>query len=339
MTGEGTSWRPTPALLTAATVAGGLLLVAVLASAPGLVVLALPLLAITTWSVLTRPVDRPQVAQVLAPSRTAEGVVQKWSLRVEGLDGAETIHAVTSSSSQVRCEPRSGVLSDIPADGAALLSMSWVARRWGPAAVGSGSCVAWSTWSGFRCGPLAFNAVQIRVTPAIPPFASTGGAPRPAGLVGGNRSVRRGDGSEFADLRSYQQGDRLRRIHWPISARTGQLHVRTTYAELGSEVLLVLDAQDEYGDQGTDSGTSLDIGVRACSAMAAHLLQRGERVGLRVLSGISAGRIRSRGGAGQLRRILHELSGVRAGALGPRSAAMSHRIEASRGTLVVVVTP
>ncbi len=333
------TWRPTPALVTSAAVSGGLLILAVLASNPGLVVLATPLVAITIWSILTRPTSHPRVGTIRTSRQTTEGVVQQWSARIEGLEGSESVHAATRSGAQVRCDPATGVLVATPTDGSATLTMTWAARRWGLADVGTGSCVASSAWSGFRAGPLELLPVRVRVIPAVPPFAITGGAPRPAGLIGQNRSVRRGDGSEFADLRLYQHGDRLRRIHWPISARTGQLHVRTTHAELDSEILLVLDAQEEYGDSATETGTSLDVGVRACAAMSAHLLQRGERVGLRVLSSTSAGRVRSAGGAGQLRRILHELSGVRAGALGPTGTAARHRIEGSRGTLIVVVSP
>ena len=331
-------WRPTPALLTATALAAGLLVVAVLSQNAGLVVLAAPLLIISIWSVLTRPEGRPRVTGASTVPRTHEEATQTWSLRLAGLDGAEIVDATTSCSVHVDTGPASGLLRALPSGDTAELSMRWAARRWGPAEVGTGSCVAFSTWSGYRVGPLSFRASRIQVTPAIPAFTATGGAPRPAGLVGQNRSQRRGDGTEFADIRVFQSGDRLRRIHWPISARTGQLHVRTTYAELDSEILLVLDAEDEYGDPAAHAETSLDIGVRSCAAMAAHLLQRGERVGLQVLSSVRPERVRSRGGSGQLRRILHELSGVRPGALGAGSGAR-HRIHASRGTLVVVVTP
>lgn len=334
-----TPWRPTPALVTAASVACGLIVIAVMTHDPGLVVLAAPLLAITTWSLLTRPDSSPRVVSIRSTGRSTERVLYDWSLAVEGLEGAETFHAVTRSSPFVHTDPVSGVLCTQPSGGSATLSMRWSAHRWGPAEVGTGSCVAWSRWSGFRTEPLPFGATRVRVTPAVPPFTAAAGTPRPAGNIGQNRSFRRGDGSEFADLRAYQQGDRLQRIHWPISARTGRLHVRTTYAELDSEVLLVLDAQGEYGDQGIDLETSLDVGVRACAAMAGHLLQRGERVGLRVLGGGTAHLVRSRGGSGQLRRILYELSGVQAGVSGPSSSARSNRIDASRGTLIVVVTP
>ncbi|XAS77849.1 DUF58 domain-containing protein [Dermatophilaceae bacterium Sec6.4] len=334
-----TQWRPTPALITAAALAGGLLLIAVLTHEPDLVVLAAPLLIIFSWSLLERPHGHPGVATPSTSARTGEDIAQDWTLQVTDTDGAETVHAFVRSTPQVVMDPRSGVLVATPGDGQAELAMRWWSRRWGPADVGSGSCMLWSSWSGFRAGPLSFHPVRTRVTPAVPPFSATGSAPRPTGLIGANRSVRQGDGSEFADLRIFQSGDRLRRIHWPISARTGQLHVCTMYAELDSEILLVLDAEDEYGDPATPSDTSLDIGVRACAAMAAHLLHRGERVGLRVISGVTPGRLRSRGGSAQLRRILYELSGVRSAPVGRAGSAPRNRIAASRGTLIVVVTP
>ncbi len=44
-------------------------------------------------------------------------------------------------------------------------------------------------------------------------------------LIGGYRSVVRGEGIEFADARPYVPGEPWRRIHWALSARRGEPYV------------------------------------------------------------------------------------------------------------------
>ncbi|MGH8698470.1 MAG: DUF58 domain-containing protein, partial [Burkholderiales bacterium] len=47
-------------------------------------------------------------------------------------------------------------------------------------------------------------------------------------LFGGDyRSVFRGQGIEFAEVREYQQGDDFRSIDWNVSARMGHPFVKT----------------------------------------------------------------------------------------------------------------
>jgi uncharacterized protein (DUF58 family) len=69
-------------------------------------------------------------------------------------------------------------------------------------------------------------------------------------------------------------GDRLRRIHWPVSLRTGTLHVTSTYGDEDSQIVLVVDGTSDLGPrEGLDGRpTSLDLTVRAAGAMAEHYL-------------------------------------------------------------------
>src|SRR4051812_32428148 len=46
------------------------------------------------------------------------------------------------------------------------------------------------------------------------------------GLAGEHRSKRRGSSPEFADFKSYTQGDDFRRIDWNIYSRLDELFVR-----------------------------------------------------------------------------------------------------------------
>src|SRR5260221_145647 len=49
-------------------------------------------------------------------------------------------------------------------------------------------------------------------------------------LSGGYRSTFRGSGIEFSEVRAYSPGDDVRRIDWNVTARTGEVFVKT-YAE------------------------------------------------------------------------------------------------------------
>ncbi len=116
------------------------------------------------------------------------------------------------------------------------------------------------------------------------------------GLVGLHRSARNGEGNEFSGIRPFQVGDRMRRINWARSARSGELQVNATRADLDTHIALVIDASDDFGvSEGIDGlASSLDASVRAAGAIAEHYTPRGERVSLRAFGTAD----RSHGGAG-----------------------------------------
>ena len=71
---------------------------------------------------------------------------------------------------------------------------------------------------------------------------------------GGYRSVYRGRGLEFDEVRIYQPGDEVRRIDWNVTARTGALHVRQYREEREIIAWLVVD-QTASMDFGTCTAT------------------------------------------------------------------------------------
>jgi uncharacterized protein (DUF58 family) len=62
------------------------------------------------------------------------------------------------------------------------------------------------------------------------------------GLAGEHRSQRRGSSPEFADFKSYSQGDDFRRIDWNIYSRLGDLFVRLSEVTTELTVHVLLDA-------------------------------------------------------------------------------------------------
>jgi uncharacterized protein (DUF58 family) len=96
-------------------------------------------------------------------------------------------------------------------------------------------------------------------------------------FVGNQVSRTRGDGIEFADIREWSPGDRLRRINWRASARRGELWVNDQHPERNADVVLFLDT---FTDVSTGGRGTLDLTVRAATSIAHRYLRRKDRVGL-----------------------------------------------------------
>jgi uncharacterized protein (DUF58 family) len=90
-------------------------------------------------------------------------------------------------------------------------------------------------------------------------------------------SRRAGEGLEFAGVRQYSSGDRLRRVHWRTSLMRQQLYVNDYYCERNADVVILLDTLVSVG---TERANTLDVAVRAAASLAAHYLYHKDRVGL-----------------------------------------------------------
>ena len=103
-------------------------------------------------------------------------------------------------------------------------------------------------------------------------------------VFGGNRVARqKGEGLEFADLRPFAAGDRIRLINWRASARRNELWVNELYAERNADVILFLDSFAEARREGV--GT-LDQAIRAAAALSERYLAQRDRVGLVNFGGV-----------------------------------------------------
>ena len=100
----------------------------------------------------------------------------------------------------------------------------------------------------------------------------------------GNRVARvKAEGIEFADIRPYVPGDRVRRLNWRASSMGQTLYVNQQHPERNSDVILFLDSFAEARRQ--NEGT-LDLAVRAAASLADHYLALQDRVGVVGFGGI-----------------------------------------------------
>ncbi len=92
-------------------------------------------------------------------------------------------------------------------------------------------------------------------------------------LFGGDyRSVFRGQGIEFAEVRAYQQGDDFRSIDWNVSARMGHPFVKTFMEERELTLLLVVDqsGSQHFGRPYTKAGLAVEVAAVLALAAARH---------------------------------------------------------------------
>ncbi|MFC7496890.1 MULTISPECIES: DUF58 domain-containing protein [unclassified Nocardioides] len=341
MTDPDAAWRPTGALGRAVVVAAIAVCGALLLGDASLLVIGVPFVAIATLGLLHRPTTTPTVSARLDHGSLHEGQGTTSRMVVAGADDAEYLTRASGHPPYVAMRPHHGqvgVLLEGPTGPAPLIEVS--PRRWGRRIVGEERVALTTPWAGYRYGPVLLSGQQVRVLPATSAYDSRAEAPQPLGLVGAHRSRRPGGGTELAGIRPFLPGDRLRRVNWRVSLRTGDLHVVSTRAEEDSGVLLVVDALADHGASGGIDGasSSLDLSVRAASAIAEHHVRTGDRVALRVV-----GRGREMVGYGtgtrHLRQLQHTLAGVRLGEVGSEPDTGVLQLGVTAGTIVVVLSP
>jgi uncharacterized protein (DUF58 family) len=332
-------WRLTAAVVRATVTAvlvglGGLAL-----GRPDLLVLAAPFGLLATLSLSHAP-RHPVVARArLADRWLHEGQSTRLRVEVEAGD-LEQVTATLSLPAFVVAQPASGVLSATPVRGASELALELAVspRRWGVRSSGTPLVAATAPWCGWRWGPQRLPEATLVALPEARPFASTH-SPHPVGLLGQNPSRRPGDGSEFHAVRPFRPGDRLRRVNWRTTLRTGELHAVGTETEVDSSVLLLLDAVTDVGASGGVDGTAstLDVGVRAASALAAHHVGVGDQVALRVLG--RTGQVLGPGSGLRHQRRLQELLAEVQPGWPEHLVGRQLRLQAGAGTVVVALSP
>ena len=102
-------------------------------------------------------------------------------------------------------------------------------------------------------------------------------------FAGSEVSRVKGDGIEYADIRDYAPGDRVRTINWRASARRGGLVVNERHPERNTDVVLFVDSFEDVRGAGR---STLDDAVRAAATIATRYLERRDRVGLVSYGGV-----------------------------------------------------
>ncbi len=337
-------WRVTGAQRRAVLLGLALFALGVALRRPDALVLGAPLLLVGLWALALRPTRAPALRAGLAHASLREGQATRWSASFEAVDGLEHALVVVPRSPHLAFHPSSAALVvDRTTASEIVLDVELRSLRWGDRDLGEVVVGAVGLLGGYDWRPPPVRGGHLVTVPLPADFTVRAPVPRPDGLVGQNRSTHPGEGGELSDIRPFRTGDRLRRVHWPVSLRTGSLHVTAMHADQDTEVALLVDAMNDIGlSEGIEGrSSSLDHGVRAAGAMAEHYLRTGERVSLMVL-GTREAPVRARAGKAHLRRVLETLARVEpadATLLDERRLIAQLRHPVSPGALVVVLTP
>ncbi|HKW36867.1 MAG TPA: DUF58 domain-containing protein [Burkholderiales bacterium] len=95
---------------------------------------------------------------------------------------------------------------------------------------------------------------------------------------------RRGEGTEFHQLREYRQGDSQRAIDWKATSRAGKLITREYEDEKDQRVLLVIDCGRRMQSKDDDL-SHFDHALNAALLLAHVALRQGDAVGVMTMGG------------------------------------------------------
>jgi uncharacterized protein (DUF58 family) len=161
----------------------------------------------------------------------------------------------------------------------------------------------------------------------------TSGAGRPS-ASGGRLARGRGFGSECYDFRQYQPGDDARALEWTISARLGQLIVRTPRADAVLRVHLVMDVS---ASMGIGTPTKLACAKRLAALLAYVAMGGRDPIGMATFDRRLHLSIPPVAGRQQLQRLLDALAVTTCGGTSSLTSALLDFGAVHRGPGLAVV--
>jgi uncharacterized protein (DUF58 family) len=159
-------------------------------------------------------------------------------------------------------------------------------------------------------------------------------------LQGDHLGLVPGSGSEAGDSRTYHPGDDVRRMDWPVTARTQVPHVRETIADRELETWAVVDLSASL-DFGTALCQKRDLVIAGLAAVSHLTVHGGNRLGAVVTTGERVDRYPAMPGRLAAERLLRSVVATPRAAGGRRgdlAAALEtlRRPQRRRGLVVVL---
>ena len=328
--------RPDPRLPAYLVGGFGALFMAIALGQPELAALGAPFLVLAALGLLDRepPDVRGEVS--MHADRAVEGDVLAGEAYVDWSGEAE-VDVMLDGWRGVTPEDPTPVVgwSLSSGRGPVTLPFRLRARSWGVHDIGvlwvrvrrPGSFVVWE----HKLGPTP----TLRVLPTPMRLGRLLKPSEPRAVAGMHLARSRGHGSDFAELRPYRPGDRLRDLSWGTSARLGVPWVRVNHPERTGTVLLLVDTV--FGDD-RQQREALARTARATWAVASMHLRAQDRVGL-LARGRTAAWLPPRGGPRARWMLLDELLTIGRAAEDPtRRRIPRSRVAVPADALVVGVT-
>lgn len=131
-----------------------------------------------------------------------------------------------------------------------------------------------------------------------------------AAFAGEYRSVFRGQGMEFEEVREYQAGDDVGSIDWNVTARTGRPHVKRFVEERELTVFFMVDvsASGRFGSAGK---AKTEVAAELAALVSFAAARQNDRVGLLAFSDRIELFVPAKKGITHVLRIVREILSIR----------------------------
>lgn len=129
-------------------------------------------------------------------------------------------------------------------------------------------------------------------------------------FAGEYRSLFKGQGMEFAEVREYQPGDEVRTIDWNVSARMGRPFVKRYVEERELTIMLVVDLSGS-SRFGTRERFKHDLAIELAGVLALAAVRNNDRVGLLLFTDRVEYALPARKGRKHALRLIRDLLTVR----------------------------
>jgi len=125
-------------------------------------------------------------------------------------------------------------------------------------------------------------------------------------MAGQYKSVFRGSGIEFEEVREYSPGDDVKALDWKVSARMGKPFVKLYQEERESIVMLLIDMSASL-QFGTFSGQKLEKVAEVASVLAFNAIKNNDKVGVIFFTDRVEKYIPPKKGSGHIWQVIKEI--------------------------------
>ncbi|HEY0929515.1 MAG TPA: DUF58 domain-containing protein [Gemmatimonas sp.] len=144
-------------------------------------------------------------------------------------------------------------------------------------------------------------------------------------FAGEYRSLFKGQGMEFAEVREYQPGDEVRAIDWNVSARMGRPFVKRYVEERELTIMLAIDLSGS-SRFGTRARFKHDLAIELAGVLSLAAVRNNDRVGLMLFSDRVEHALPARKGRKHALRLIRDLLTVKPAGRGTSMTAMVDRM-------------
>lgn len=238
------------------------------------VAVAAAALVVLAWLSVRLPADRVAVRRALGASRLAFGGRTEVELKArrDGWLPAPTVLVADQVPAPLCEEPPTFVVARLPHRRAVTVGYDLHGARRGRFWIGPVRLGLADPFGLARRTRALASHEELVVYPCVEALPDSATARTPPARAAGDQHRVLEQGDEFHTMREYVQGDDLRRVHWPSTARQQKLMVRQHELPWHAQTTLLLDTRAEA--HRPNQRESFETAVSAIASVGCHLAAR-----------------------------------------------------------------